>query len=73
MFCSSSRFRFGVRVIYSTAVFIKNCLWNRDAYWNSYLFEVRTVSYGPSFPLRFMAQARSARAINRREQKQSIC
>ena len=30
-------------------------------------FEVRTVSYGPSFfSLRFMAQARSARAINRR-------
>ena len=30
-------------------------------------FEVRTVSYGPSFfPLQFMAQARSARAINRR-------
>ena len=29
-------------------------------------FEVRAVSYGPSFfPLRFMAQARSARAINR--------
>ena len=30
-------------------------------------FEVRTVSYGPSFfALQFMAQARSARAINRR-------
>ena len=30
-------------------------------------FEVRTVSYGPSFFLiRFMAQARSARAINQR-------
>ena len=30
-------------------------------------FEVRTVSYGPSFPpLRFMAEARSARAINRK-------
>ena len=30
-------------------------------------FEVRTVSYRPSFfPLQFMAQARSARAINRR-------
>ena len=31
-------------------------------------FEGRTVSYGPSFfPIDFMAQARSARAINRRE------
>ena len=30
-------------------------------------FEVRTVSYGSSFiPLRFMAQARRARAISRR-------
>ena len=30
-------------------------------------FEGRTVSYGPSFfPPRFMAQVRSARAINRR-------
>ena len=30
-------------------------------------FEGRTVSYGPRFfPPRFMAQARSARAINRR-------
>ena len=30
-------------------------------------FEVRTVSYGPSFfPLQFTAQARSAQAINRR-------
>ena len=30
-------------------------------------FEVRTVSYGSSFfPLQFMAQARNARAINRR-------
>ena len=30
-------------------------------------FEVPTVSYGPSFfPVRFMAQARSARTINRR-------
>ena len=37
---------------------------------NKYLllteFEGRTVSYGPFFPPRFMAQARSARAINRR-------
>ena len=33
-------------------------------------FEGRTVSYGPSFfPPRFMAQARSARAINRRGKK----
>ena len=30
-------------------------------------FEVRTVSYGPSFSRLLMAQARSARAINRRE------
>ena len=36
-------------------------------------FEVRTVSYGPSFfPFRFMARAGSARAINRREKKR-IC
>ena len=37
---------------------------------NKYLllteFEGRTVSYGPSFSPRFMAQTRSARAINRR-------
>ena len=38
--------------------------------WSTYLllteFEGRTVSYGPSFfPPRFMAQARSARAIKR--------
>ena len=33
-------------------------------------FEVLTVSYGPGFfHLQFMAQARSARAINRRGQK----
>ena len=35
-------------------------------------FEVRTVSYGPSFSLRFMAQARSARAINRRGNNEDL-
>ena len=35
-------------------------------YLTNLVFSVRTVSYGSSFfPLRFMAQARSARAINR--------
>ena len=37
-------------------------------------FEVRTVSYGPSFffSRSLMAQARSARAINRREKRGSV-
>ena len=32
-------------------------------------FEVRTVSYGPGLPPRFIAQARSTRAMNRRGKK----
>ena len=41
--------------------------------WSGYIcpllneFAVRTVSYGTSFPLRFMAHVRSAWAINRRQ------
>ena len=34
--------------------------------------EVRTVSYGPSFFLPFMAQARSARAMKTRKEKTRI-
>ena len=48
--------------------------WNDITLESKYLllteFEGRTVSYGPSFfPLRYMAQARSTRAINRRGKK----
>ena len=44
--------------------------------WSIYLllteFEIRTVSYRPSFSLQFMTQARSAQAINRREKWRSV-
>ena len=43
---------------------------------NTYLLlaecEVRTASYGPSFFLPFMAQARSARAMKTRKEKTRI-
>ena len=48
----------------STILCYETC--RNDIYLFQTGFEVRTVSYGPSFPLRFMAQAQSARAINRR-------
>ena len=44
--------------------------------WDKYLLlaecEVRTASYGPSFFLPFMAQARSARAMKTRKEKTRI-
>ena len=42
MFCSSSRFRFGVRVIYSTAVFIKTVF--QASFSFSYVLQITAVT-----------------------------
>ena len=53
---------------------MKDCLrWESELSQHIYLLlaecEVRTASYGPSFFLPFMAQARSARAMKTRKEK----